>query len=154
MKNIVFARIDDRLLHGQVIVSWIPFLDINEIVIVDDEYSADEFMAEIIKEAAPENVTVNVLSTGAAEKFLSSGDSGDVLLISRRVETIDKLITMNVKIGAVNVGGLGYAKGRNKYKNAVYMSDDELGILKKIASKGIAVQVQMLPGDKAEPIMP
>ena len=150
MKNIVLTRIDDRLLHGQVIVSWIPFLNIDEIVIVDDEYASDEFMASLIKEAAPEYIKVDVLSVEKSSEFLKSDDSGTrVLVLSRYVENIEKLINLNTKINRVNIGGLGFCEGRKKYINAIHMSDLEMDILKNIAEKGIAVEVQMLPSDKA-----
>jgi len=150
MKNIVLTRIDDRLLHGQVIVSWIPFLNIDEIVIVDDEYASDEFMASLIKEAAPDYIEVKVLSIEKSAEYLNSGDAGTkLLLLSRYVENIEKLIELNVKIEKVNIGGLGSCEGRKKFVNAIHMSDAELDILKNIAGKGIAVEVQMLPRDRA-----
>jgi len=150
MKNIVLTRIDDRLLHGQVIVSWIPFLNIDEIVIVDDEYSSDEFMASLIKEASPDNIKVNVLSVNESAQYLNSeNNDSKLLLLSRYVENIDKLLLLNVKISKVNIGGLGFCEGRKKYINAIHMSDLELDTLKNIAKKGIVVEVQMLPSDRA-----
>jgi PTS system mannose-specific IIB component len=149
MKNIVLTRIDDRLLHGQVIVSWIPFLKIDEIVIVDDEYASDEFMSTLMKEAAPDYIKVNVLSVNESAEYLNSGqDDTNLLLISRYVENIEKLINLNVRISKVNIGGLGFCEGRKKYLNAIHMSELELNILKNISEKGIAVEVQMLPRDK------
>lgn len=150
MKNIVLTRIDDRLLHGQVIVSWIPFLNIDEIVIVDDEYASDEFMASLIKDAAPEYIAVHVLSVEKSAEYLKSEDYGTrVLVLSRYIENIEKLIELNTKISKVNIGGLGFCDGRKKYLNAIHMSDLELNILKNISKKEILVEVQMLPKDKA-----
>lgn len=150
MKNIVLTRIDDRLLHGQVIVSWIPFLKIDEIVIVDDEYSGDEFMSSLIKEAAPESIAVYVLSAEKSAEYILSGNNGKrMLLLSRDIESISKLIELNVPISLVNIGGLGYRDGREKYVNAIHMSQAELNMLKEISARGIKVEIQMLPNDKA-----
>lgn len=150
MKNIVLTRIDDRLLHGQVIVSWIPFLKIDEIVIVDDEYSKDEFMADLIKEAAPESISVHVLSPEKSAEYILSEDKGKrVLLLSRDIESIRQLIGLKVPISLVNIGGMGYRDGREKYVNAIHMSQAELNMLKEISSDGIKVEIQMLPNDKA-----
>lgn len=150
MKNIILTRIDDRLLHGQVVVSWIPFLKIDEILIVDDEYASDEFMASLIKEAAPDYIKVHVLTVDESAEYLKfEDDDTRVLVLSRFVENIDKLIALNVKISKVNIGGLGFFEGRKKYINTIHMSDLELDILKNIARKGITVEVQMLPRDKA-----
>lgn len=150
MKNIVLTRIDDRLLHGQVVVSWIPFLKIDEIVIADDEYAADEFMASLIAESAPENISVKVMTVENSAEYLKTDHGNDrVLILSKNVENIDKLIEMRVPIKKVNLGGLGFAEGRKKYINAVHMSETELEILKHIAASGTVVEIQMLPNDKA-----
>lgn len=150
MKNIVLTRIDDRLLHGQVMVSWIPFLEINEVIIIDDEYADDEFMSALIVEAAPEALNVKVLSVEDSAKYILSGDDDSrVLLISRNIENINNLIEIGVIINKINVGGVGSLEGRKKYVNSIHMSENELNLLREISRKGIAVEIQMLPKDKA-----
>nr|WP_312575907.1 PTS sugar transporter subunit IIB [Sedimentibacter sp.] len=150
MKKIVLTRIDDRLLHGQVIVSWIPFLNIDEIVIIDDEYAGDDFMSSLIKEASPEHLKVDVLTVEESKEYLESDDDGNrILILSRFVENIERLITSGIKIDKVNIGGLGFCKGRKKFVNAIHLSDSELELLKDISSGGTEVEVQMLPKDKA-----
>ena len=150
MKNIVLTRIDDRLLHGQVVVSWIPFLKTNEIIIVDDEYANDAFLSTLIKDAATENIVVHVFSVSDAAEYLIKNDDGSrILILSRYIENIAKLIESNVPISKVNVGGLGNAPGRKRYLNSIHLSDEEINILKKIAQKKIAVEIKMLPNDKA-----
>lgn len=149
MKNIVLTRIDDRLLHGQVIVSWIPFINIEEIIIVDDEYAGDDFMSSLIKESSPEHLSVNVLTIEESKKFLESGDDKSrILILSRYIENIAKLIELGIKINKINIGGLGFHNGRKKFVNAIHLSDSEIDILKSISAKGIEVEVQMLPKDK------
>ncbi|MDW5300554.1 MAG: PTS sugar transporter subunit IIB [Sedimentibacter sp.] len=150
MKNIVLTRIDDRLLHGQVVVSWIPYLKINEIIIVDDEYAKDEFMATIIKDAAPDNLAVQVLAVNEAADYLGNYDDGSrVLILSRYIENISELIELNVPINKVNIGGLGNTPGRKRFLNSIHLSDDELNILKDLKKKNIEVEIKMLPNDKA-----
>jgi PTS system mannose-specific IIB component len=153
MKNIVLTRIDDRLLHGQVVVSWIPSLKINEVLIVDDEYAKDDFMSSLIKESSPNDITVNVMSVEKSAEYLNlDNNRNNLLILSRNVENIYKLIELNVKVSTVNVGGLGYSEGRKKIINSIHMSDSELEILKKIELKGISVEIQMLPSDKVQKI--
>lgn len=150
MKNILLTRIDDRLLHGQVIVSWIPYLKADEILIVDDEYSKDEFMSTLIKEAAPDNVKVDVLSVEDSKNYLNLKDEGSRLFIlSRYIENVDKLIKLGININKLNIGGISNSHNRTKYKNAIHLSENELNMLKRMSEKGIRVEVQMLPNDKA-----
>jgi len=150
MKNIVLTRIDDRLLHGQVVVSWIPYLKINEIIIPDDEYANDSFIAALVKDAAPGNIFVNVLPVKEAADYLKTEDDGSrILVLSRYIENIAELIELNVQINMINIGGLGNIPGRKRYLNSIHLSDEELNILKHIANKNIAVEIRMLPNDKA-----
>jgi len=150
MRSIILTRVDDRLLHGQVIVSWIPFLNVNEIIIVDDEYASDDFMSSLIKEASPEGIKVEVLSVKKSKELMESGgDDSRVLILSRHIENISRLIELGAKIKKINIGGLGFYEGRKKFVNAIYLSEVELNLLKKISSEGIEVEVQMLPKDKA-----
>jgi len=131
-------------------VSWIPYLKVEEVLIVDDEYAKDEFMTALIREASPEGISVKVLTIDKSAEYLKRDDNGvKILILSRFIESIDKLINLNIEIKKVNIGGLGFCEGRKKHVNAIHMSEQELDILNKIAKKGIAVEIQMLPKDKA-----
>ena len=150
MKNIVLTRVDDRLLHGQVVVSWIPFAKADEVLIVDNEYAEDEFMSALLKNAAPENIKVKVLNVKRAADYLKTDDDGSrILILSRYIENVNELIKLNTAINYVNVGGLGSSKDRERYLNSIHLSKDELNILKEIAKKNIVVEIKMLPKDKA-----
>lgn len=69
MKNIVFARVDDRLIHGEVVTAWTPTYSINHIVIIDDIVASDPFQKRILKALAPTKVRVDAFTTeeGIAE---------------------------------------------------------------------------------------
>lgn len=149
MKNIILTRIDDRLMHGQVVVTWIPFLKVNEVVIIDDEYANDEFMTLLIKNAAPDKVKVNVFSLDKATDYLKENDEvSRILILLKNVEYIKTLLESNIKLNKINVGNLGSSPLRKKYYNSVYLSNDELMILKEM-SKLTGVEIKMLPNDKA-----
>ena len=148
MKNIVLTRIDDRLMHGQVVVSWIPYLKVNEVIIIDDEYANDDFMNLLIKNAAPDNVKVNVFSVDNAADYLKENDEGSrILILLKNVEYVKTLLESKIEFKKINVGNLGGSPLRKRYYNSVHLSDDELCLLKEIASK-IEVEIKMLPNDK------
>jgi PTS system mannose-specific IIB component len=149
MKNIVLTRIDERLLHGQVVVSWIPYLKADEVLIVDDEYANDDFMSLLIKNAAPDNVKVQVLDYLKATDYLNSHDKGTrILILLRSVEYVKKLIDSGIVLHKVNVGNLGSSPDREQYYNSVYLSNAELNLLKEIAKQS-DVEIKMLPNDKS-----
>lgn len=148
MKNIVLTRVDERLLHGQVVISWIPFINADEVIIVDDEYAKDDFMSLLIKNAAPSNVKVNVFTADAAADYLKGEDEKTkILILLKNIEYIQNLIDSGVKLHKINVGNLGSSPERKQYYNSVYLSDNELNLLKQISGQ-IEVEIKMLPKDK------
>lgn len=149
MKNIIMTRIDDRLMHGQVVVSWIPHLRADEVIIIDDAYASDDFMRMLIKNASPENVKTSIFKLTDATEYLNDNDEGSrILILVKNIEYVIKLLEQNIQLNKVNVGNLGSSIGRKKYYNSVYLSDDELNMLKE-AQKKVELEIRMLPNDKA-----
>lgn len=147
--NNVFVRIDDRLLHGQVVVSWIPHLKSNVIIVADDEYANDEFMCELIKSSGPEGTIVHVKTIDETADFLNIEQDGkSILVLLRSVEGVKRLAG-KTKIASINLGGVGAAEGRKRYHNSIHLSDNEIIILKDMAKNNINVEIRMLPKDKA-----
>lgn len=147
MKNL-FVRIDDRLLHGQVVVSWIPYLKATDVVIADDEYANDEFMRELIMSSSPEGVNVYIKTISETADFLKVDSENNVLVLLRTIEGLKELVK-RVKIKNINIGGIGAAEGRKRYYNSIHLSDHELNILKDMAKENVNVEVRILPRDKA-----
>ena len=143
----IFLRIDDRLLHGQVVVSWIPYLKAKKVVIADDEYANDEFMRELIKSSSPEGVNADIKTIDEAAEFLKLDNENTVLVLLKSIEGLKELVS-KVKIKSINVGGLGAAKGRKRYYNSIHLSDEELNILKDMANDNVDVEIRILPKDK------
>ena len=150
MKKIALIRVDDRLMHGQVVVSWIPYLKVDEMLIIDDEYATDEFMTLLVKGAAPDSIKLSILSLNQASEYLNEDDEGTrILILIRNIGYIKKLLELNVNINKINLGNLGSNSERKKIYNSVYLSDSELSMLKEI-SKQCQVEIKMLPGDKGK----
>lgn len=148
MRNIILTRVDDRLLHGQVVVSWIPYLKTDEVVIIDDQLANDDFMRLMIKEAAPNNIKVHVLTVESAITYLKENDEGaSALILLKEIEYIKILLEQNVDLKKINLGNLGSDTNRKKYSSSVYLSDDEFNLLEEV-SKKINIEYQMLPKDK------
>lgn len=148
MKKIVLTRVDDRLLHGQVVVSWIPYLKANEVLVVDDELAQDDFMSLLIKNAEPENVNVNIFTAEEAADYLKGEDTGsNILILVKNIEYIKRLLKLNIELNKINMGNLGSNEKRKKFYNSVYLSDEEYNMLCDIAKK-TEVEIRMLPKDK------
>lgn len=150
MADIVYARIDDRLIHGQVMTHWLAYVAGNRIVIVDDAIAKDEFMASVITAAAPKEIKTEVLSTQAAIKELTAGDadSGRILLLAKGPKTYCELLKGGVPLKEVCLGGLGFKPGREKLYQNITASPEERASLKELMDGGVNVYIQVVPNSE------
>lgn len=151
MKNIVLARIDDRLIHGQVVTSWVKQVNANRIIIVDDPLTKDVFMQRLLKAAAPSGISVSILTTEDAAKFLKEDPSvGENIIILVKVpEILEALIDGGVLLEKIILGGMGAKEGRSRFNKNVSAGAKEVECIKRILEKGVSVYYQMVPGEKA-----
>ncbi len=151
MKNILLTRIDDRLIHGQVVTAWIKQYPINKILIIDDELSKNKLMERIYKAAAPIGIEVIIKTLEDAKNFLKDDpDPGENVMILVKVpELIEELLGSGIPIEKVILGGMGAKKGRKTFNRNISASDEEIESFKRIMDKGTEMVYQLVPGDKA-----
>lgn len=150
MRNIVLARIDDRLIHGQVMTQWVRAHHFNTIEIVDDAVRKDDFLRQIATMAVPKEFVPLVHSVDEAAAYLTEDhESEEVLLLVKFPDTIERLVEKGVKLSELNVGGIGIKPGREKIYRNIAVSSEEKDVFKRLMEKGIHVFVQMVPTDNA-----
>lgn len=151
MLNIVLTRIDDRLIHGQVMTAWVKSTLGNRIIIVDDSVASDSFMQKILKMAAPPGIKVEVYGVDDAAKVLTAEPSNNerVIILVKYPKTIESLIEKGVEIKELNVGGMAAGAGRKKFYRNISASDEEKEIFKKLLGKGVDIKIQIVPDDKS-----
>lgn len=148
MKNIVLARVDDRLIHGEVVSVWTPSLQVNRIIIVDDEVAADQFNKRVIKALAPNGVKCNVYDTekGADVLQRDSKDPGErVMILTKTPITFDRMAKMGLKLKEVNLGGMGLRGERTPFIKNVACSPAEIESIKSLMEQGTRVYYQLVP---------
>mgnify|MGYP000884844750 CR=1 FL=1 len=150
MSNIVFTRIDDRLIHGQVMTSWVKHTQANMISIVDNEVANDPFISRVLKMAVPSEVKVDIYNTEQAIEALTLKvqNSNRIIILAKHPKTIYSLIKNGVDIENVNVGGMGARPGRKSIYKNISASQEEKEIFKEILSLGKKVYMQIVPDDK------
>ena len=147
-------RVDDRLLHGQVIASWMKALSIDSILIASDSAAHDEIKAMSVRVAKPLNVKLYIKdmqdSIAAVEK--AAGLPKNFMVI---VENVPDALTLakncpSLKGMTVTVGGQKMAEGRRRVLDLVCVSDQDLADLQQIESLGVNVVFQKLAEDSAK----
>lgn len=149
--SILLTRIDDRLIHGQVMTAWVKTKSANRIIIVDDEVAKDSFMQEVLKMSAPSGIEVDIFSTKNAVEALkdTSNIEERIIILAKVPQTIYTLIESGVEIKELNVGGMGAKPGRKTLYKNISASKEEKDCFKKIIDKDVKVFIQIIPDNKS-----
>lgn len=146
--SIVLFRVDERLIHGQVVVGWAE-LHPARIVVVDDDIAASEWEQELYAMGLPSEVTPDFESVSDARGKLpawrSSGER--VLVLTRDVATMHRLAEGGAMNGdEVNIGGIHHAPGRKAFLPYVYLSGAEIEHINALSAEGVRITARDLPG--------
>lgn len=140
-------RVDDRLVHGQVVENWLAAFSINSIVVVNDEIADDELRKNIMKFAVPENVNIFFIKINEAVGF-ETDSSKNYLFLFENLKDVLACIEKGFKIDRLNLGGIHFAAGRNfTLGRVIYLNEEECKIIKKLISLGVEVYRQAIPQD-------
>lgn len=147
MENIVLARIDDRLIHGQVMTAWMKTRPAKRILVIDDKVAADAFMIEVIELAAPTGVKVDVYSCDQAIEALKDGLDTPTILLAKVPDTYKRLLDGGIVLGEINLGGMGMAPGRKTLYKNIAASEAERSVMKGFLAQGIDIKIQIIPSE-------
>lgn len=148
-------RIDDRLIHGQVVVGWGQPLDLRFIVLVDDEVASSDWEQELYRMGVPPDMEVYFESVASAATKLAGyrADPRPGLLLTGDIATMAALVEATGReIGAVNVGGIHHRAGRVQRLRYVFLSAEEEAALRRLAQRGVAVSAQDVPAARPLPL--
>lgn len=150
MKHILVTRIDDRLIHGQVVTAWIKQYPINKILIIDNELSKNKLMGRIYKAAAPVGIEVVIMDQEMAEGFLKEdpGLKENLMILVKVPQALEKLIGNGISIDKIILGGMGAKPGRKTFNRNVSANEQETECFKRIIERGVEIYYQLVPNDK------
>ena len=145
--TIELYRIDDRLIHGQVVVGWGQPLDIGFIVLVDDTVAASDWEQELYRMGVPPEMDLYFHTTADAIEAIPRyrADPRRGLLLTGDIDTMRRLVD-GAGVVTVNIGGIHSRAGRTQRLRYVFLSPDEETALRALAERGAGVTAQDVPG--------
>lgn len=155
--NIVATRVDERLIHGQVMASWSKRLQLARIAVVDNQIAKDDFMKTVLSMSAPAGMQIDILSVkGAANTVKSDADSANTMLLFKRIsaalELARELQGSSSKMAELNLGNLGSVPGRVQVTKNIFLSEEERTQIRELQDLGVNVFLQMLYTDPKVPV--
>lgn len=147
-------RIDDRLVHGQVVVGWGQPLDIRLLVLVDDVVASSEWEQELYRMAVPPEMEIRFESVESAARnhAVYAADERNTIFIVADIQSMQRLVSLAPEIREVNVGGLHHRAGRGQKLRYVFLAPDEEQMLRDLAAGGVSVSAQDVPSARAVPL--
>ncbi len=146
---IVLTRIDNRLVHGQVGVTWTKSVGANLLVVANDAVSTDQIQQQLMAVTAKSSgvgirffsieKTIAVINRAAPNQF--------IFLVCKTPGDVRKLVEGGIELKEVNVGNMHFSEGKHPISKKVYVDDQDMEDLKYLAGHGCHVYIQDVPGD-------
>lgn len=149
MENIKLIRVDDRLVHGQVMTSWLKATGANKIMVVDDGVAADDLMKTVLKGVVPSQVKLGIFSIEKATDRLFKGFKPDdkVIMLVKTPDTVWELQRNGVDIHELNIGGMGIRPDRTTLYQNIAASVSERQAIQGLLDAGCTVTIQITADD-------
>jgi mannose/fructose/N-acetylgalactosamine-specific phosphotransferase system component IIB len=145
---IVLSRVDDRLVHGQVVIGWGRTLDVEFIVLVDESVAASPWEQDLYRMAVPPEIDLRFATVAEAAAQLGAWGAGERrgILLTGDVDTMAALHRANpAVVHRINLGGIHHRPGRRERLPYLYLTDDELRGLVALQASGAEIAAQDLP---------
>lgn len=151
---IKLLRVDHRLLHGQVAVSWSSYLGVDCILLANDKLLEDPLMMASVKLAKPQGVKVVAKTIEDSIEAVKSGvtDKYKLFIVCGNVKDACRLAE-ELEINYINIGETRAAEGRKAISTNVFINEEEKRLLTETAGAGIKIEIQSLPSQKTVNIM-
>ena len=145
--SVALYRIDDRLIHGQVVVGWGQPLGLGFVALVDEAVRASEWEQELYRMGVPPSVEVRFVGVEEATAQVGAweADPRPGIVLTGDIATMAALCAGAPAVRRVNVGGIHYRPGRTERLRFVYLSEEEAAALRALAATGVEVTAQDVP---------
>lgn len=147
---IVLSRIDDRLIHGQVVEGWVNFLKAGRILVADDAVASNVVQRSIMELAVPVGLHVTIGGVEEICKMLKDSlfEAERVILLFSNPTAVVRALKAGLQFTSLNIGGMHYMPGKRKLLDMLAVDDSDLSALQEISSHGIQVDIQTVPTQK------
>jgi len=147
--KISLARIDDRLIHGQVVTSWSKETKCERIIVVNDEVAADVMRKILLEQVAPPGVKSSVVGIDKAIRVLKNPkyDNVNVMLLFTNPTDVIRMLEGGVALKSINIGGMSFKEGKKRINGTISVNDKDIEAFKKLNEMGIELEIRKVSSD-------
>jgi len=143
------ARIDDRLIHGQVATRWTKETNVTRIIVVSDEVAADTVRKTLLTQVAPPGVTAHVVDVAKMIRVYNNPKYARerVMLLFTNPTDVERVVEGGVNIKSVNIGGMAFRQGKTQVNNAISVDSADIEAFRKLNARGIELEARKVSND-------
>jgi len=143
------VRIDDRLIHGQVVLGWSRVLKPDRIVVSSDRIAESSWERKVYGAGVPPTIKVSFLTVEetAVELLNNLFKNESVLLLFESVKDVYDVVEKGVQLEEINIGGLHYRDGSEELLPYVFLTEDDRKLLRELVKKGVRLLARDIPGN-------
>jgi PTS system N-acetylgalactosamine-specific IIB component len=149
--NIQLIRIDDRLIHGQVVVGWVKALSIDRLVVVNNAIAGNSMQKTLMEMAVPSGLKVSFYTVEEAAQACRPSEGRDKsLLIFSNPQDVLEFAKKGGPLSSINVGGMHFCEGKHQVSKTVCINEGDVTAFRELKKLGIELEVRAVPGDLRE----
>lgn len=148
---IKLLRVDYRLVHGQVAISWSGHLGADCILVANDEVAKDEMRQTILRMSKPQRMKLVIKSIDDSIQAIKSGvtDKYKLFIVVNNIQDVERLVAGLPELTYVNLGVLPATKNSKQLSSAIYVTSEDVDSLKRLLDKGVKMEIQQVPTETA-----
>ncbi|MDF7638093.1 mannose/fructose/sorbose PTS transporter subunit IIB [Lactobacillus sp. ESL0791] len=152
---IKFARIDDRLIHGQVATVWSKMADAKRIIVVSEEVYHDDIRKKLLKQAAPAGMKVNIVDVPKAIAVYNNPkyEKDTVFYLFTNPTEVLELVKGGVPLKSINIGGMSFGEGKTQITKAISLTEKDAQAFRELDKLGIELDLRVLADDSKKDIL-
>lgn len=141
-----YVRVDERLIHGQVLVKWLKKRRCERVIIIDDTIQENPILKSVMQKSLPKGIRLDILGLTEGAEFLKEQTLEDApLLLVREIAVLKKMEECGILFREINIARIPEWDGKDKICDKVYMDKEEIQIVRHFLEQGSQVYVQMVP---------
>ncbi len=148
--DIRLARIDDRLIHGQVATVWSKLTGVERIIVISDLVAQDKLRKFLLKEAAPPGIMANVITVQKMIQVYQSGilAKAKAMLLFTNPQDVETIVRSGVQLSSLNIGGMSFSDGKTMITNFVSVDQRDIESFRYLSRQGVELEIRKVPADR------
>lgn len=149
---IIFARVDDRLIHGQIVQAWLPELNVDEVLIPCSKEKENCLNRGLLRLSLPYEYELTILDSSSAVRYAAESKRRIFLLMGSLQEAAD-LIKDGLQLKSINIGGMHFKDGAQKLEEHVFLDDEDKRFLRLMRDLGINIETRAVPNSASVSVL-